>query len=520
MMSSSVTRPNFSQRGSRSSRVLLKNGPGRFGYKFLRVSRFVHLRFHWSVFAALITVGEVAEKGVFGDPANFDGSRGAVALLGDDDFGFAFRIGVGVAVAFAVVVAFAVDEGDDVGVLLDGAGLAEVGEERLLFSAALLGGARELRERENGDVEFFGEGFEAAGDGGNFLGAVFVAASLRTHGTGGHELEVVDDDEVEAALGLAESAGFGAHFSEGDTRGIVDKERRFDQAFEGVDEALAIFAWDESGLDFLRADVRLGGEHAAEERLLRHFEREDGDFLATLDGGVLRDVDGEGGFAHGGAGGDDGELGLLQAAAHLVELREVSAEAGDLVLSLLVEVVDGFEGAGDDIVDAGEAAGDALLSDFEERGFGGVEDIEGSLALVGCAGNGAGTDVDELAEERFVLDDADVFFDGKAAGQAFGERGDPRDATDGRDLLAAGEFFAEGDDVDDVILVNEFAHAGEDALMGGEGKIVGAQGGGGFAVGVVVEEDGAEDGAFGVEGSGEAALKFDVGGSGHGLQRV
>jgi hypothetical protein len=87
-------------------------------------------------------------------------------------------IGIGLAVFVAVVVAFAVDEGDDVGVLFDGAGFAEVGEERLLVAAALLGGAGELREREDGDVQFFGERFEAARDGRDFLGAVLVAAGL------------------------------------------------------------------------------------------------------------------------------------------------------------------------------------------------------------------------------------------------------------------------------------------------------------------------------------------------------
>ena len=129
-------------------------------------------------------------------------------------------------------------------------------------------------------------------------------------------------------------------------------------------------------------------------------------------------------------------------------------------------------------------------------------------------------DVDELAKEGFVLDDADVFLDGDAAGQAFGEGCEPGDAADGFDFFAAGEFFTEGDDVDDVVAVDELAHAGEDALVGGEREVLRAEGAGGLAVGVIVEEDGAEDGAFGVEGGGEAALEFDVGGGSHDLQRV
>jgi hypothetical protein len=80
----------------------------------------------------------------------------------------------------------------------------------------------------------------------------------------------------------------------------------------------------------------------------------------------------------------------------------VGGEAGDLA-AFLIEIVDGFEGAGDDVVDAGEAAGDSLLGDFEEGGFGSVEDFESLFTLIGGAGDGAGADVDELAEEGFVL---------------------------------------------------------------------------------------------------------------------
>jgi hypothetical protein len=71
-----------------------------------------------------------------------------------------------------------------------------------------------------------------------------------------------------------------------------------------------------------------------------------------------------------------------------------------------------------------------------------------------------------------------------------------------------------------MIAVDELAHAGEDPLMGGEGKVIGEERGGGFRVGVIVEEDGAEDGAFSVEGGGKSALEFDVWGGGHDLQRV
>ena len=82
-----------------------------------------------------------------------------------------------------------------------------------------------------------------------------------------------------------------------------------------------------------------------------------------------------------GPGGDDDELGLLEAGGHLVELDEVGSEAGDLA-ALLVELVDGAEGVPDDVRDAGEAAGDGVLGDLHEAGFDLVEDVDGLEGLV------------------------------------------------------------------------------------------------------------------------------------------
>ena len=84
------------------------------------------------------------------------GAGRAVALLADDDFGAAVHLlhlalpGEVLGRAFLgllvlEVVFLAIDEEHDVGVLLDRAGVAEVGELRMLV-VALLDGAAELGE--------------------------------------------------------------------------------------------------------------------------------------------------------------------------------------------------------------------------------------------------------------------------------------------------------------------------------------------------------------------------------------
>src|SRR5450755_2959452 len=91
--------------------------------------------------------GEVfeARRGVL--EGKLDEAGGAVALFGDDEFGDAFDVGIVLLIAL-----FAEDEGHYVGVLLDGAGFAQVGELRTMVASAAFGSAAQLRERHHGDA--------------------------------------------------------------------------------------------------------------------------------------------------------------------------------------------------------------------------------------------------------------------------------------------------------------------------------------------------------------------------------
>src|SRR5699024_3097392 len=64
--------------------------------------------------AARRIVGKVVEPGVLAEELELERTRGTVSLLADDDLGQALVLGV-----FLVVVLVAVDEHDDVRVLLD-----------------------------------------------------------------------------------------------------------------------------------------------------------------------------------------------------------------------------------------------------------------------------------------------------------------------------------------------------------------------------------------------------------------
>jgi len=71
----------------------------------------------------------------------------------DDDFGFAFEVWIILFVDFLTE-----NEGDQVSVLLNGAGFAEVGELGR-WSPPGFWGAAQLGKGDDGDAEFLGDGF-------------------------------------------------------------------------------------------------------------------------------------------------------------------------------------------------------------------------------------------------------------------------------------------------------------------------------------------------------------------------
>ena len=93
---------------------------------------------------------EVVEAGELARPGESHRSGDAVALLGHDQLGDSFFVGV------RVVELIPIHEADHVGVLLDAAGVAEVGRHRALIGAALAFTV-ELRQHDDGNLKLFGK---------------------------------------------------------------------------------------------------------------------------------------------------------------------------------------------------------------------------------------------------------------------------------------------------------------------------------------------------------------------------
>ncbi len=129
-------------------------------------------------------------------------------------------------------------------------------------------------------------------------------------------------------------------------------------------------------------------------------------------GDIIGDVGGERGFAHGGAAGEDDEIGGLEAAHLFIEVLEARRNAGKPAIALI--------GAGGHVDGIGQGAGEGMEALAVFAGFG--EAVEGLLgALDEIAGgfldgrieglvHDVGADADELAALGQLINHAAIFF--------------------------------------------------------------------------------------------------------------
>ena len=447
---------------------------------------------------------------MFLDEGELGGADGTVALLADDDLGDPLGRLVRLAVRVAILL-FAEDEHDDVGVLLEGAGLAEVGELRAVVGARF-GGARQLRERDDRNLQLLGQPFQRARDGRELgLSALEAAAPL-------HQLDVVDDQQVEPVLRL-QAARLRAHLEHAERGRVVDEHASLGERAERVRQAAVILLVQVAAAESVRVDARLRRQHAHEELLFRHLQAEEADGLVGLDADVLRDVEDEAGLPHRRARRDEHQVGRLQPGGHLVEIDEAGGHAGDEPLVLL-QLLDRRKAALDQIAQRHETLADAVLGDLEDRLFRPVQDhVRVFLGAVGLGEDAVGR-VDQVPERRLFLDDPRVVLDVGAPRHAVGQRGDVGGTADLFELARPAQFLAQRHEINRLVALAQRDHLVEDAPVRVAEEVARIDQLDGVVERLVVNQDRAEDrllsleivrqGAFG----GDGCESFGHGGAG------
>ncbi len=139
-----------------------------------------------------------------------------------------------------------------------------------------------------------------------------------------------------------------------------------------------------------------------------------------------------------------------------------------------------------------------FLGELHDGGFGIVEHFFGGVALVGGAGNGGVGGVDQSAQQSLVAHDLDVVLDAGPVGYAIHQAGDVAHIPDGLEFLVAVELFDQRDHVDGPGRLGQVHHAGVNAAMGVERKVFRLEMLRRLVVSKVVEQDGAENRALGL----------------------
>ena len=203
--------------------------------------------------------GSVYESCILCLPSEDDGTDRTVTLLRDDDLRLMRMLRI------FIIVLITIQEHHDIGILLDRTGLSQVGQHRTMIRT-LLYRSRQLGKGDNRTLHLSCNRLQGTGD----LRDLLLTALAATSATG-HELEVVDDDEVESLFELLLTA-LGAELSDRNTRCIIDGDICICDTVDGIDQLAPVLIREGTLTELICIDERLHREHTVDELLPAHFE--------------------------------------------------------------------------------------------------------------------------------------------------------------------------------------------------------------------------------------------------------
>ena len=264
----------------------------------------------------------------------------------------------------------------------------------------------------------------------------------------------------------------------------------------------------------MAVDLRLGGEQAQEQRLLRHFQAEDADRVLRLQRHVLGDVQHEARLAHRRPRRDDDQVAALEAARHRVEIDEAGGDAGDQLL-LFEEQLDLGEALLDQVAHRHETGLEPVVGHREDRAFGLVENEVRLLVRAVRVGQDLVRRVDQIPQRRLFLDDPRVVLDVGGPWHAVGQRRHVGGPADFVEIAATRQLFLQGDEVDRLVPLVERHHLVEDPAMRVAVEVARIDDLHGLIERVVVDEDGAKHRTLGFEIVRKRAVRSSNDGVGH-----
>ena len=197
-----------------------------------------------------------------------------------------------------------------------------------LLVGALLGATVELRDRDDRHLELLGEQLERTGELRDLLLAGLDPLARA------HQLEVVDDDELEV-VALLEPAALGPDLHQRHVGRVVDEERRLGDAGPSSRPAGPVARRASCPCACAAAGCRASAESRRIVISVRLISSEKTTAaILCLIAAERDDVEADGRLAHRRPGGDDDHLAGVQAVGQGVEVGEARGHAGHLAASV------------------------------------------------------------------------------------------------------------------------------------------------------------------------------------------
>ncbi|MBA7703363.1 hypothetical protein ES703_112148 [subsurface metagenome] len=263
----------------------------------------------------------------------------------------------------------------------------------------------------------------------------------------------------------------------------------------------------------MAVNLSVRAENPLGQLLTGHFQAEKGHRKSHVGDNMFSDIEGQGGLAHCGPGGEDDHIPLLQSAEHLVELGERSGQAGDpgavILLDLLEDLLEKLlEGHG--------LRGNLHSGDLENAALGFFEDFLGVFFGLVSAGDNLGRGGNEFAQQGKVANDVGVIDGVGTVRDALDNSQEVGDAADLLQLGPAVELFAQEDQVEGLLVIVKLANDVENGLVVGEVKTVAVDDLNDLADLIAVEDHRSQQTSLGVQRLGRQAFGingrgFDIG---------
>ena len=242
---------------------------------------------------------QIGERKELRPPLQLDRPGLAVTVFRNNALGNVLVLRVG------IVIFVSVEEHDGVRILLDSAGFAKIGQHRPLVGTRFVG-TGQLAKTDDRHIQLLCHDLERTGDVTDDRYA--VVAGFAGRGCG-HQLQIVDQHQPQ----IVEPAAFRVDLRDRDGRIVVHADIRLAERGRGDRELSPVFLIQMTGRKLLVFNKAFRGKKTHVQLFARHFERKERDSLFIGLRHIQADIERDGRLAHAGTGGDQNQVGLVQA---------------------------------------------------------------------------------------------------------------------------------------------------------------------------------------------------------------